>query len=142
MKKSDGKCKSCGIDETVCHMLFECTFISPVWNYFENFLTALCNNQITITLKEVILGIQQTVIEDKNKRTISNFFIMCSKWCIWKRRNSIRYENCERSSSQRIIQDILSFCKTELSFILNTKCVTQYPAILKSKLIEINELID
>ena len=141
MKRSDGKCKSCGKDETVCHMLFECDFINPVWNYIENFLTALCNEQFTITLKNVIFGMQENVIKDNTKRTIGNFFIMCSKWCIWKRRNSIRYENYERTSSQKITQDILLFCKNELSFLRCTKCFTKYPTILKSKLKEIIEFI-
>ena len=134
MKKSNGKCKSCIEDETVCHLLYDCIYIKPTWNYLENVLNGILNINFRLSLKYVIFGVDKNCLDDSVKRILCNFLIFSTKWCIWKRRNYIKYDSKTVTSQQQIVAETCSFWRNELLFIQNTSMHTKLSPALKSRI--------
>ena len=58
MNHSDGISKVCKVqEETLCHALFECNHILPVWTLDESLINKIIGVNVHLTLKDVIFGI-------------------------------------------------------------------------------------
>ena len=52
MKKSNGICKLCNVEnETICHLIYECSMINYVWEKITNFIQELVESNIVISKK-------------------------------------------------------------------------------------------
>ena len=143
MKKSNGKCKLCEIeDETTCHLLAECKLIKPVWTKLQTLLTNVTSYEHLINTENVIFGIRG--YEKKAEVNVSlayNYVIYSAKWCIWKHRNNVKYGNRNSMNTSEIYDTIMSVVKEDISIILETKtakkcneeCINFLKALLASE---------
>lgn len=92
MSMSDGKCKLCNkYGENVDHMLFECNGLFQIWESVERMINTTCNVQIDIDLFCVLSGFVYGT--DTYNSKLVNVVISITRWEIWKRRNTGRYED-------------------------------------------------
>lgn len=128
MGKSNGLCKICNVEnETLCHLLFECRIVKPVWKKMQNLLCSITDVNVIFNAKNVIIGFDNVAIPDnENVRTIYNFVTFIAKWHIWKHRNNVKYGNSNIQDSKWICDQIIRQCKLETNLISNsikwTKC--------------------
>ena len=90
MSLSDGKCKICCIHvENLDHLLYECEGVVKIWEEIQNIVITAFNINLTIDLLCVLAG----VLEDYKECKLINVLLSITRWEIWKRRNTNRYEN-------------------------------------------------
>ena len=87
--KSDDLCSFCNAEsETLYHIFFQCSYAKQFWNSFQSYWHQLSNQQIYLTLQEVLFGIISKPCPLLN---LLNYFIMIGKVFLWDcRRNQIR----------------------------------------------------
>ena len=122
MNKSNGKCKLCiEKDETLCHLFYECKYVKPVWQQLQTQVLNFFESDIILNAECVILGITSNHIETSSIRTLYNFIIFNSIWCIWKHRNSIKYDAKQVNSANEMLITIAKLCKEQADLLLNHK---------------------
>ena len=90
MSLSDGKCKICCVHvENLDHLLYECEGVVKIWEEIHNIVITAFNINLTIDLLCVLAG----VLEDYKECKLINVLLSITRWEIWKRRNTNRYEN-------------------------------------------------
>ena len=120
MGKSDGLCKLCLHNtETLCHLLFQCDNIKPVWDNIKDFTLDCCNINLPVNSQNIVFSLKNKGIED----TMCNFIIYNTKWQIWKHRNKVKYGKERIQNSKNITSDIISLCKQDACTILQSKIV-------------------
>lgn len=116
MNKSDGKCRLCkNSQETICHLLYECNLIKPVWQKVQDLIHAVTKFNANLNLENIVFGFQDA---QDVKSIFNNFIIYNTKWCIWKHRNCVRYGNENVKSQDAIYKQILDYCKDTARIIL------------------------
>ena len=122
MNKSNGKCKLCiEQDETLCHLFYDCKYIKPIWQQLQRHVLNIFESDILLNAECVILGIRSHQMEIKSTRTLYNFLIFNSVWCIWKHRNNIKYDAKQVSSVSEMLNTIATFCKEQADLLINHK---------------------
>ena len=83
--RSDDVC--CGAEpETLYHFLFQCPYSKQFWNNFESYWYLLSNQQVCLSLQNVVFGI----ISKQCPFNLLNYFIITGKLFLWDwRRNQI-----------------------------------------------------
>lgn len=78
------KCSFCTIyKEGLYHLFYGCSHSRPFWNRFCNWWTNLWGENLSLSLKDVIVGIL-----NRNRNDLLNYLIILGKLCIWEcRRN-------------------------------------------------------
>ena len=72
------KCTFCGSSkEELYHLFFECSHAQIFWKTFSSWWFELAKENITMTLKDIILGLL-------NRTDIVNYLIILGKLCIWE----------------------------------------------------------
>ena len=81
------KCTFCNVnEETLYHLYFECSHVQAFWECFVQWWTVVANENLSLTLKDVILGFPE-------RNDILNYLLILSKLCIWECRRSNRCLN-------------------------------------------------
>ena len=81
------QCTFCNVnDETLYHLFFECSHVQAFWECFVEWWTVVANENLSLTLKDVILGFPE-------RNDILNYLLILSKLCIWECRRSNRCLN-------------------------------------------------
>ena len=76
------KCTFCGSSkEELYHLFFECSHAQIFWTTFSSWWFELAKENITMTLKDIILGLL-------NRTDIVNYLIILGKLCIWECRKA------------------------------------------------------
>ena len=76
------KCTFCGSSkEELYHLFFECSHAQIFWKTFSLWWFELVKENVTVTLKEIILGLP-------NRTDIINYLIILGKLCIWECRKA------------------------------------------------------
>ena len=88
MSSSDGKCKIWCI-RVENHLLYECEGVAKILEEIQNIVITALNINLTIDLLCVLTGI----LEDYQECKLVNVLLSITRWEIWKRRNTNRYEN-------------------------------------------------
>ena len=86
---SDGYCKICKLEkENVEHLLLECSETYMVWGQIKNMVCMVRKNDYTWSKFTRLIGYLDSSIESQ----ICNMILSITRWIIWKRRCSIKYE--------------------------------------------------
>ncbi len=91
---SNGKCKFCEIeDETLENLVYDYETLDGIWEHVEGKLND-ANIKLKIQYRDIILGVTKSNNKGlvTNNRHTLNKVISIVKWIIWKRINSLRYE--------------------------------------------------
>ena len=76
------KCTFCDSSkEELHHLFFECSHVQIFWKTFSSWWFELVKENITLTLKDIILGLT-------NRTDIINYLIILGKLCIWECRKA------------------------------------------------------
>ena len=76
------KCTFCDSSkEELYHLFFECSHVQIFWKTFSSWWFELVKENITLTLKDIILGLT-------NRTDIINYLIILGKLCIWECRKA------------------------------------------------------
>ena len=76
------KCTFCNSSiEELHHLFFECSHVQDFWKTFSSWWFELVNENISMTLKDIILGLL-------NRTDIINYLIILGKLCIWECRKA------------------------------------------------------
>ena len=123
MNKSNGVCKICLVEEeTLCHLLYNCSHIAPLWLKIQNLLTELTNIETNLTLDVIITGLR---CNDNNENNFLipffNLFIHFTKWTLWKHRNDIKYGNGIKKSCDILFDETVNACKIHVNTVLSSK---------------------
>ena len=92
MNKSDGVCKTCNnTDETIIHLLSECSHILPIWECIQHVVEIITTHSLNLSMKHKVFGLEK----DHENLSIEvtmfcNFIILETKWAIWKQRNIVK----------------------------------------------------
>ena len=90
MSLSDGRCKICCIHvEKLDHLLYECDGIAKIWQEIQNIVSRVFDIHLTIDLLCVLAG----VLKDDKECELVNVLLSITRWEIWKRRNTNKYDN-------------------------------------------------
>ena len=115
MGQSNGLCKICNQnDETLCHLIFDCSHAKNVWKNIEVYIMNKCGRTINLTKEVVLFGIS---VNDKELDIIINLLIYETKWQIWKNRNCVKYGNKIALSYRQIFQNVLNEIKLMIGII-------------------------
>ena len=118
MNRSNGICQICNLHtETLCHLLIDCVCIKPLWSCIENVLFNITNHNIELSNDVIILGVKYDM---KHIEFLYNFFILNTKWIIWKNRNSVRYGKNKSLQYKVLESKVISYCKDRISTILQS----------------------
>ena len=87
--KTDDLCSFCKAEsETLHHLLYQCPFVRQFWNDFQDYWHQLSNQQIRLTLQDVLFGI---ITKPCPLLNLLNYFIIIEKLFLWDcRRTQIR----------------------------------------------------
>ena len=123
MRRSNGICKLCNVKtESLCHLLYFCDHVYPIWNATENKLHEMFNINVNINEKMVIFG---TTPDKYNENVyiynIINCFISEVKWQIWKNRNNVKYGKKEPTNSEVIFTKSVHQFKNNLVMLKNKR---------------------
>ena len=78
------QCTFCNVnEETLYHLFFECSHVQVFWECFVEWWTVVANENLSLTLKDVILGFPE-------RNDILNYLLILSKLFIWECRKSNR----------------------------------------------------
>ena len=122
MNKSDGKCKICKTeDENLCHLINECSKISPVWTSIERLINDVCNENINLSTKDIIFGLKQDRFFSPVYCDVSNFIILISKWEIWKHRNNVKMDHAQVLKSSDLFNRIVNACKLQIDLLIHSR---------------------
>jgi len=142
MNKSDGKCKLCLTeDETICHLLVNCTIVKPIWNRLQNVLHDVTKHNLPLNTQNIIFGITNNQAASENARIIYNFVIFIAKWYVWKHRNNVIYSNQCIKDRDSFFISIINGCKQEVDIIMRSKNSCKLNTDTKEKLLELSQLI-
>ena len=76
------QCTFCNVnEETLYHLFFECSHVQAFWECFVEWWTDVANENLSLTLKVVIVGFPE-------RNDILNYLLILSKLCIWECRRS------------------------------------------------------
>ena len=87
--RTDDLCSFCKAEsETLHHLLYQCPFVRQFWNDFQDYWHQLSNQQIRLTLQDVLFGI---ITKPCPLLNLLNYFIIIGKLFLWDcRRTQIR----------------------------------------------------
>ena len=141
MKKSNGKCKLCNVeDETICHLIYECHKIKSVWSKMENFINNLTDIEITFNKQYVLTGLTKEECDnDINAKIFINFLLLLTKWCIWKHRNDVKYGKLEIKNANQIYDSVIKICKKDAKIVSQSLTYFRCEQDLKIMLSELIE---
>ena len=75
---TDDNCSFCKCHpETLSHFFFECTYSQTFWKEFELYFLPISKEPLSLTLKDVIIGIVDT------KRPLLNYLLLIAKLYLW-----------------------------------------------------------
>ena len=99
------QCTFCNVnEETLYRLFFECSHVQVFWECFVEWWTVVANENLSLTLKDVILGFPE-------RNDILNYLLILSKLCIWECRKSNRCLNfnlfCIKLKLKKRRKDIL-----------------------------------
>ena len=81
------RCTFCNVnEETLYHIFFECSHVQAFSECFVEWWTVVANENLSLTLKDVILGFPE-------RNDILNYLLVLNKLCIWECRRSNRCLN-------------------------------------------------
>ena len=119
MKKSNGKCTVCTIDnENIPHLLYECPIIKPIWTKIEQLMYNLTGENVNINVQSILFSSMRT--QQKCSNIFFNFLVYAAKWRIWKHRNNIKYGQARVKSSNDIFLDIVMDYKNQAEIVMNS----------------------
>ena len=122
MNKSDGKCKICKYeDETLCHLVRDCSKIFPVWTLIEHLLNDICNEDINLSTRDILFGIRQDRFISPVYSDVANFIILAAKWEIWKQRNNVKMEGAQVIKSFDMFKKIVDACNSQIDLLQHSK---------------------
>ena len=125
MSYSDGLCVLCKEDkENLEHILINCKQVNSVWKNIEVLIRQFID---TISLDRVIIlgGLRQS---ENSNVSIINMILSITRWMIWKRRCTTKYENEEvtiNELEEQIKNEI--YCHTNI--LLKTSLFKKYPTL-------------
>ena len=124
MGNSNGVCKICNRnEETLCHLLFDCSQANNVWQNIEIYILNKCGIHINLTKEIVLFGMN---LDNKEIEIIVNLLIFETKWQIWKNRNCVKYGSKISFSYTQIFQNVLNEIKLLIGIlrkgVLRDKC--------------------
>ena len=87
--RTDDVCTFCEAEqETLYHILYQCSYSRRFWNDFESYWYLLTNQQVRLSLQNVIFGI---ISKQCPSTQLLNYFIIVGKLFLWDcRRNQIK----------------------------------------------------
>ena len=143
MHKSNGICKVCNTEpETICHLLFDCQNVKPLWLKINDLLISATGEDYQIKVKNVILGFDKNTITDSDDvRIIYNFVIIIVKWNIWKHRNNVKFGSTTVQNTEWLYKQITQSCSSEIEKICNSYKYNKCGVELKSYLCDIKDLL-
>ena len=120
MKKSDGFCIICkkGKIEDVLHCLIECESVQGVWRWVKKLILSVGVNELVLFNK---IGGFITKIDKYN---LSNMIVSVTRWVVWKRRCSIKYDSSFKPAISLTIA-VKNAIKTQLGIISKSKIISQ-----------------
>lgn len=119
MNKSNGLCKLCNTTtESLCHLIFECNQVRPVWQKVDNILSTITGCNSALNSEIVILGVKN---EKNSIEIFCNFVVFNAKWCIWKHRNEVRYGNKTQKNAEALLKNVVRFCINECNILDQSK---------------------
>lgn len=117
MNKSNGLCKLChNANETICHLLYECDVVNPVWVKLKLFLIDVTQTDLNVNLQSIIFGFSNKDVTE----IMYNSILLMAKWNIWKHRNKVKYGKKIILNSDKIFSNIITCCKEESTIILQS----------------------
>ena len=91
MKLSNGLCSCCHLEnEDLTHLFVECSYFKPVWAQVEYILSDI--ESIDLQPFHHIFGF----LSDDYHTGVINMILSIARWCIWKRRCTVKYEKREQ----------------------------------------------
>lgn len=104
--KTSGKCDVCNEIQTIKHLLFDCTYVKPVWN--------IVNNQLALDISyQQILGLDKSF--DHNAIVTIICFIIYKEWLVLSFQNKARSHATSMTYFKNELQvraNIYTLCKS------------------------------
>ena len=135
MNKSSGICKLCMSDrETICHLIYECSKVNDVWKKIEELIINVTKTEVELIKRNILFNFKDETPLD----IFCNFIILNTKYCIWKNRNNVKFDDRQCVSISDIVKQSIKTSHNLLSVILKSNC--NITAKLKSFLNVFNEM--
>ena len=107
--KMDDLCSFCKAEsETLYYVMYQCSFVTQFWNEFQDYWHQLSNQQIRLTLQDVLFGI---ITKPCPLLNLLNYFIIIGKLFLW---------DCRRTITKSLIILVYYF----LTFYIHYLCCT------------------
>ncbi len=120
MRLSDGFSKLCAIEiETIQHLFYDCELVEKVWAMISNITKKIWNVNCD-SLKSVVLGQIQDEIVDQNIAQIMEFVLLSTKWILWKRRNTLKYD-AKWTNEDDTLKWVIAYINERTRILLKTK---------------------
>jgi hypothetical protein len=117
IKKSDtDRCNHCNKVDDLLHYFYECVETRVFWQTFQNWWQQMSNDNVKITLQQVIVGI----IDKYDKKLTLNSCILLAKWFVYK---------CKLSQSQLFFYKFL--CDIKYNLIIERIIAMKYNTLIK-----------
>ena len=111
--RTDDACTFCKAEpETLYHILYQCPYSRQFWNDFESYWYLLSNEQVCLSLQNVIFGI---ISKQCPSTDLLNYFIIVGKLFLWDcRRNQIHRKI--KGYQNKIVKKYETECKINKNY--------------------------